>query len=130
MCAADMGVASQGSQSLRATENGGAFLGGGGCAGAGYPSVDTDSVCRNVYKIPLPTSLQLKDCSAPEAVPTEAVSLMQLHSINLLPCLSVCNNPISCSAVYDSPDPLFNSVTSMLNFWVLWFLHQNGVEST
>lgn len=58
------------------------------------------------------------------------VSLMQLHSINLPPCLSVYNNPSSCSAVYDSPAPLFNSVTSMLNFRVLWFLHQNGVEST
>lgn len=58
------------------------------------------------------------------------VSLMHLHSINLPPCLSVCNNPISCSAIYNSPAPLFNSVTSMLNFRVLWFLHQNGVEST
>lgn len=57
MCAADMGTACQGPNSLRAMENGAAFLGGGGCAGAGYPSVDTDSVCRNVYKIPLPRSL-------------------------------------------------------------------------
>lgn len=73
-------------------ENGGAFLGGGACAGAGYPSVDTESVCRNVYKIPLPGSLQPEDCSAPEAVPTEVsyTCLLDAAALHKLTSLFVC----------------------------------------